>query len=69
MGRIGLYEFLAVDERIREMILDRAMAFEIRRYARKHQGMRVLREEGIIKCVKGITSAQEVIDHTDLYED
>ncbi|HPU97331.1 MAG TPA: hypothetical protein PLO53_05165 [Candidatus Hydrogenedentes bacterium] len=51
------------------MILDRAMAFEIRRYARKHQGMRVLREEGIIKCVKGITSAQEVIDHTDLYED
>ncbi|MBP9004051.1 MAG: Flp pilus assembly complex ATPase component TadA [Candidatus Hydrogenedentes bacterium] len=69
MGRIGLYEFLAVDEPIREMILERAMAFEIRRYARKHQGMRVLREEGIIKCVKGITSAQEVIDHTDLYED
>jgi type IV pilus assembly protein PilB len=69
MGRTGLYEFLQVNETIREMILDRAMAFDIRRYARKEQGMLVLREEGIIRCVKGVTSAQEVMDHTDLYED
>ena len=69
MGRTGLFEFLDVDETVSEMILDRAMAFDIRRYARKKQGMRTLREEGIIKCVQGITSAEEVIAHTDKYED
>ena len=69
MGRTGLYEFLQVDETIREMILDRAMAFDLRRYARKNQGMLVLREEGILRCVKGITSPAEIMDHTDKYED
>jgi type II secretory ATPase GspE/PulE/Tfp pilus assembly ATPase PilB-like protein len=45
------------------------MSYEIRRHARKHQGMRTLREEGIIKCVQGITSVAEIIEHTDYYED
>ncbi len=69
MGRTGLFEMLQVDETICEMILDRAMAYDIRRYARKKLGMRTLREEGIIKCVQGVTSAKEVIAHTDKYED
>lgn len=69
MGRTGLYEMLLVDEPIREMILERAMAHELRKYARKHQGMVILREEGIIKCVQGITSPAEVIARTDKYED
>ncbi|NIA15232.1 MAG: pilus assembly protein PilB [Nitrospiraceae bacterium] len=69
MGRTGLYEMLVVDEKVCDMILGRAMAFEMRRYARKQQGMRTLREEGIIKCAQGITSVQEVIDHTDRFDD
>lgn len=69
MGRTGLYELLVVDEDIRDMILNRAMSYEIRRHARKTQGMLTLREEGLIKCVKGITTAEEVLIHTDLYED
>jgi type IV pilus assembly protein PilB len=69
MGRTGLFEMMLVDETISEMILDRAMAYDLRRYARKKQGMRTLREEGIIKCVQGITSAEEVLAHTDKYED
>ena len=69
MGRTGLYEMLIVDERVSEMILDRAMAYEIRRYARKEQGMRTLREEGIIKCVQGVSSAEEIMAHTDKFED
>jgi type II secretory ATPase GspE/PulE/Tfp pilus assembly ATPase PilB-like protein len=51
------------------MILDRAMAFDLRRYARKKIGMRTLREEGIIKCIQGVTSISEVVAHTDKYED
>jgi len=69
MGRTGLFEMLTVDEQVNEMILDRAMAYEIRRHARKNQGMLTLREEGIIKCQQGITSVEEVVAHTDYYED
>lgn len=69
MGRTGLFEALTVDEEVCDMILARAMAFDLRRYARKKQGMRTLREEGIIKCIQGITSAREIIAHTDKYDD
>jgi len=69
MGRTGLFEFMPVDATICDMILNRAMSHELRQYARKKQGMRTLREEGIIKCVQGITGAKEIIDHTDKYED
>lgn len=68
-GRIGLYEMLLVDENIREMILERAMAHELRRYARKKQGMLILREEGLLKCAQGLTSPAEVIARTDRYDD
>lgn len=67
-GRTGLYEMMIVDEVVSDMILDRAMAFDLRRYARK-KGMRTLREEGIIKAVQGMTSVEEVLAHTDKFED
>ena len=68
-GRTGLFEMLVMDETVGDMVLDRAMAHEIRKHARKTQGMRTLREEGIIKCVQGITTPEEIVAHTDLYED
>jgi len=68
MGRVGLFELLEMDETVREMVLARTPATDIREYARKHKGMRTLREEGIIKCLKGITSVQEVLTHTDVDE-
>jgi len=69
MGRTGLYEYLGVNEDVCDMILNRAMSFEIRKYARKTLGMRTLREEGIIKCVQGITSVEEVVHGTDKFDD
>lgn len=69
MGRTGLFEMMVVDETVCEMILDRAMAFDLRRYSRKHQGMRTLREEGMIKCIQGVTSVDEVVAHTDKYDE
>jgi type IV pilus assembly protein PilB len=68
MGRVGLFEMLEVDEEICDMILNRALAYEIREYARKEQGMRTLREEAIVKCVQGITSVEELLTHTDKYD-
>ncbi|MDY0033789.1 MAG: ATPase, T2SS/T4P/T4SS family, partial [FCB group bacterium] len=67
-GRVGLFEMMEVDEPVRDMILGRAMSHELRKYARS-KGMRTLREEGLIKCVQGITSAEEVLLHTDRYDD
>lgn len=69
MGRTGLYEMLIVDEKLREMILDRAMSMDIRSYCRKKQGMLTLREEGIIKCVQGVTSVEEILAHTEKFEE
>jgi type IV pilus assembly protein PilB len=69
MGRVGIYELLEIDDGISDMILDRAMAQDIRRYARKKLGMRTLREAGLIKCQQGITSTTEVLLHTDRHDD
>ncbi|MFP4190877.1 MAG: GspE/PulE family protein [Candidatus Hydrogenedentota bacterium] len=67
LGRTSLVEFLEVDEPVKDMILSQATAHEIRDYARKYQGMRTMREEGIIACARGKTSPEEVITHTDRY--
>ena len=49
------------------MIYSELSATELRIRARE-LGMRTLREEGLIKCVQGITSTEEVLTHTDAYE-
>jgi len=69
MGRTGLFELMLVNETVSDMILDRAMAYELRRYARQRQGMLTLREAGLMRCAQGITSADEVLAHTDAYEE
>jgi type IV pilus assembly protein PilB len=69
VGRTGFYELLLMDENVCDLILERAMAFDIRKYARKKLGMLTLREQGIVKAMKGVTSAAEVIAHTDRFDD
>ncbi|HOE66996.1 MAG TPA: secretion system protein E, partial [Candidatus Hydrogenedentes bacterium] len=69
MGRVGLFELLVVDEKVCDLILNRAMAHDIRKHARRHQGMLTLREAGLIKCVQHVTTPEEVLQHTDHYED
>lgn len=68
-GRSGIYEILLVDDTIRQMVLDRAMVVELRKHARKEQGMLTMREEALIKAVQGLTSAEEVLDHTERFDD
>jgi type IV pilus assembly protein PilB len=62
-GRQGLYEVMPITPEIRELILDRAPTTEIRKMAIK-QGMLTLREDGIIKVAKGITTVEEVLRET-----
>jgi type IV pilus assembly protein PilB len=66
-GRQGLYEVMPVTPEIRELILDRASTTEIQKLAIK-QGMLTLREDGLIKVAKGITTVEEVLRETAVAE-
>ena len=59
-GRIGVYEIMLVDEQIRRLILRGASADEIEAAARK-AGMIPLREDGLAKAIRGITTVEEVL--------
>ena len=59
-GRIGIYEILKVDDKIRELILSGASSEEIRRTAIK-RGMRTLKHDGLLKALQGVTTAEEVM--------
>lgn len=64
-GRIGIFELLLTDEKIRKMITDKASADEIRKYAIE-QGMKTLYGDGIEKVKAGITTLDEVLRVTEL---
>jgi len=59
-GRVGVYELMEITGEIREMILRRTSAGEIGRAARR-AGMVTLREDGLSKAAKGITTIEEVL--------
>ena len=59
-GRLGVYELLIADPEIKEMILRKASPGEIGETARRTQGMKTLREDGVAKVLKGITSVEEL---------
>jgi type IV pilus assembly protein PilB len=58
-GRVGLYEAMTVSKEIREMVIGRASADQIRDLAIE-QGMRTLQQDGVDKFRMGITTIQEV---------
>lgn len=58
-GRVGIYEAMAMNNRLRKMILDRAGSIEIERAAIE-SGMISLELCGILKALKGETTLEEV---------
>lgn len=59
-GRKGIYEFLVLDDDLRDMIHRRASATQIHARA-VEKGMRTLRQDGWEKVKKGLTTPEEVI--------
>jgi len=59
-GRIAIFELLIPDEEIRNLIVTKASAEKIRKAAQKH-GMKGLREDGLRKVAKGMTTVEEVL--------
>ncbi|MCX5712253.1 MAG: ATPase, T2SS/T4P/T4SS family, partial [Candidatus Omnitrophica bacterium] len=66
-GRIAIYEILVVTEDIKELILNKASASQIKAKAQEH-GFRTLRDTGIEKIKAGITTPDEVLRVTELEE-
>ena len=59
-GRIALYEVLPVTQEIRSLILNSTFAGEIQDVAAK-QGMKTLREAGLLKVIEGVTTVEEIL--------
>jgi type IV pilus assembly protein PilB len=59
-GRAGLFEVLPVTPEIRPLILNSTFAGEIQEVAAK-QGMKTLREVGLLKVLEGVTTVEEVL--------
>ena len=58
-GRLGLHELLVVSRELRRLIQTNARAEELQRAA-MNEGMRTLRQDGILKVLAGLTSIAEV---------
>jgi type IV pilus assembly protein PilB len=58
-GRTAIHELLDLSEKIREMILDKRPASEIKRQARE-EGMTFLRESAVEKARAGVTTLKEI---------
>jgi type II secretory ATPase GspE/PulE/Tfp pilus assembly ATPase PilB-like protein len=62
-GRIGIFELLMIDDSIKKMINEKASSDQIMDKAIS-AGMKTLRNDGLEKAVKGITTAEEVLRAT-----
>ncbi len=60
LGRMGIYEVLEVNDFIREAIMRRADAGEVKKIAVKN-GMTTLLEDGFMKAVAGLTTIEEIL--------
>jgi type IV pilus assembly protein PilB len=62
-GRLGLYEVMTMKEEVKELVLARASASEIKKEAIR-LGMKTLRQSGITKIKSGMTTIEEVLRST-----
>ncbi|MCA9104757.1 MAG: type II/IV secretion system protein [Planctomycetales bacterium] len=59
-GRMGIYELLTASDEVRALASQRAASTEIKAAAIR-AGMRTLRDDGWAKCLKGVTTVDEVL--------
>lgn len=59
-GRIGVYELMTINDRIRDLVREKAAVSTIRAEARKN-GMLYMKEEGLRLVIRGVTSIDELL--------
>ncbi len=63
-GRVGLYQVMPITEAIQRIILSQGTAIDIADQARK-EGVRDLRQSGLVKVRAGVTTLEEVLAATN----
>jgi type IV pilus assembly protein PilB len=62
-GRVALYEVMPIKDEIKELILQGASVFDVKKQAIS-SGMKTLRRSGLLKVKAGLTSLEEVVENT-----
>lgn len=62
-GQMAIFEMMLMTDKIRELIVEGGSTDEIRQAARE-QGMRTLRESGLLAIYDGLTTMEEVVKET-----
>jgi type IV pilus assembly protein PilB len=64
-GRLGIYQVMPISDEIQRIILDHGSAVDIEAQARK-EGVRDLRQAGLLKVKAGVTTIEEVLAATNV---
>ena len=60
-GRQGIFEFLPVDDALRQLVMERTPLDKLRRFALAREGFVSLRTDGLAKVCEGITTPEEIM--------
>ncbi|MBI1890013.1 MAG: type IV-A pilus assembly ATPase PilB [Burkholderiales bacterium] len=63
-GRVGIYQVMPISEEIERIILAHGTSLEIEAQSRA-EGIRTLRESGLVKVKQGLTSLEEILGCTN----
>lgn len=58
-GRLGIYEIFTMDDKLKQLTIDKAPSFKILQQAIEN-GMITMLQDGVLKCLDGISSLEEV---------
>jgi general secretion pathway protein E len=59
-GRTSILELLQMSDSIRRLVMQQATSGEIHEQAVK-EGMRTMYQDGLLKCLQGVTTIEEVL--------
>ena len=60
LGRTSILELLPVSDSLRRLVMQHATAGELQKLA-VAEGMRTMYQDGLLKCLRGVTSVEEVL--------
>ena len=63
-GRVGIYQVMPITEAMQRLILQDASQMDIAQQAQK-EGVRTMRESGLLKVKAGLTSIEEILGATN----
>jgi type IV pilus assembly protein PilB len=63
-GRVGIYQVMPISEEMQRMVLSGANALDLTVQSKK-EGIKDLRESGLLKAKQGLTSLEEVLSTTN----